>query len=99
MRKFLSFLALAALLAPSFAYAADDSAHGYISIGAGIGVGLAGLGGGLGQGKLAASALESIGRNPASTGKLFLPMLLALAFVESLVILAFVVSFFLYQKV
>ncbi|MBX7142813.1 MAG: ATP synthase F0 subunit C, partial [Oligoflexia bacterium] len=42
--------------------------------------------------KAISAALESIGRNPAAQGKLFVPMLIGLAFVESLVIIAFVIA-------
>src|SRR5271155_5750428 len=96
MKKIMSILSLAVLALPSVAFADDaGSSHGLISVGAGIAVGLAGMGGGLGQGKLVASALESIGRNPASSGKLFLPMILGLAFVEAIVILSFIIAIFL----
>ena len=72
---------------------------GLIGIGAGIGVGIAALGCGIGQGKLAASAMESIGRNPNSTNQLFVPMIIGLAFVESLTLYALVISFILQAKI
>ena len=62
----------------------DGLRAGLIGLGAGIGIGIAALGCGMGQGKLAASAMESIGRNPNSTNQLFVPMIIGLAFVESL---------------
>jgi len=68
---------------------------GLIGLGAGIGIGIAALGCGIGQGKLAASAMESIGRNPNSTNQLFVPMIIGLAFVESLTLYALVISFIL----
>ena len=58
-------------------------------------MGLAALGGTLGQGKAISSGLDAIGRNPSAQGKIFIPMLIGLAFVESLVILSFVIAFFL----
>ena len=61
--------------------------------GAGIGLGLAALGGGLGQGKTAAAALEGIARNPAASDKVFTPMIIGLALIESLVLYAFVIAF------
>src|SRR5690349_12816599 len=57
---------------------------GLLAIGAGLGIGIAALGCGIGQGKLGASAMESIGRNPNSTNQLFVPMIIGLAFIESL---------------
>jgi len=59
---------------------------GWVALAAGIGLGLAALGGGLGQGRAASAALDGIARNPGASGKLFLPMILGLAFIESLVI-------------
>jgi F-type H+-transporting ATPase subunit c len=72
---------------------------GLIAIGAGIGIGVAALGCGIGQGKLAASAMESIGRNPNSTNQLFVPMIIGLAFVESLTLYSLVISFILQGKI
>ncbi len=44
-------------------------------------------------GKTASKAMESIGRNPEAAEKLFVPMLLSLAFAEAIAIYALVVSF------
>ncbi len=44
-------------------------------------------------GRTAAKAMESIGRNPESADKLFVPLLLAMAFAEAIAIYALVVSF------
>ena len=89
-----SLVTVLALLVPSVAFAeeAAAAASAYTPLGIGLAMGLAVLGGGLGQGKAASSALEAIGRNPSASGKLFVPMLLGLALIESLVILAFVVA-------
>jgi F-type H+-transporting ATPase subunit c len=62
-------------------------------LGAGLGLGLAALGGALGQGKTASSALEGIARNPAASDKVFTPMIIGLALIESLVLYAFVIAF------
>src|SRR5580692_8032486 len=77
---------------------AGGSRAGLIGLGIGLGLGIAALGCGLGQGKLAASAMESIGRNPNSTNQLFVPMIIGLAFVESLTLYSLVMSFFLLGK-
>ena len=73
-------------------------ARGLIGLGIGLGLGIAALGCGLGQGQLAASAMESIGRNPNSTSQLFVPMIIGLAFVESLTLYSLVISFLLMGK-
>ncbi len=94
-RKFM--MALAAMLVLTAVAFAEDGAGGardnYASIGAGLCMGLAVLGGALGQSRAAGSAFEGIARNPASYGKVFVPMIIALALIESLVLLAFVVAY------
>jgi len=80
---------------PFMALAEEVAASGksdLFAIAAAIAIGVAALGGTLAQGKAVASALESIGRNPSASGNLFVPMLLGLAFIESLVVLAFVIA-------
>ena len=73
--------------------AAAGNDKGMLAIGAALCMGIAVLGGTLGQGKAAAAALEGIARNPAAQDKIFTPMLLSLALIESLVILGFLVAF------
>ena len=59
---------------------------------AALGIGIAVVGGALGQGKVIAAALDSIARNPGAAGQLFVPMILGLVLIESLVIYALVVA-------
>jgi|SRR5579863_2219799 len=93
------------LASPLLAMAQEGAAGGggmragLIGLGAGLGLGIAALGCGMGQGKLAASAMESIGRNPNSTNQLFVPMIIGLAFIESLTLYALVISFILQGKI
>jgi F-type H+-transporting ATPase subunit c len=63
-----------------------------MALAAGLGIGIAAFGGALGQGKAAAAALEGIARNPGAADKLFTPLILGLALIESLVIYAFVIT-------
>ena len=65
------------------------------AIGAGFAMGLAVLGGALGQGKAAAAALEGISRNPGAAARIQTPMILGLALIESLVLFGFLIAFFL----
>ncbi len=67
-------------------------------LGAGIAMGLAVLGGGLGQGRAASSALEGIARNPSAASKIQTPMLIGLALIESLVLFALLVAYLLQSK-
>lgn len=59
---------------------------------AAIAIGIGGLGPGLGIGILAAKAMEAMGRNPEATGKIQVPMLIAMAFTEAIAIYALVVA-------
>ncbi len=91
-------VSLIAILGSTVAFAAEAEAHSgggdaYASLGAAIAIAVAAFGGALGQGKVAAAALDGIARNPASSGKLFVPMILGLVFIESLVLYAFVIGF------
>ncbi len=61
-------------------------------IAAGVAIGFAALGCGIGQGRAAAGALEGISRNPSAYDKIFSPMIIALALIESLSIYALLVA-------
>ena len=71
----------------------------WAAIGAGIAIGLGALGGTMGQGRAAASALEGIARNPGAASKIQTPMILGLALIESLVLYALLIAIFLQAKV
>ena len=49
----------------------------------------------LAVGKIGAKAMESIGRNPEAADKIFVPMLLGMAFAEAIAIYALVITFIL----
>lgn len=93
---------VALLMVSTPAFAQDGGADlwkGYVGIGAGLAIGVAALGGALAQGRAAAAALEGIARNPQASGKLFTPMIIGLALIESLVIYALVIGFQLQGKI
>lgn len=69
-----------------------------IALAAGLGLCVAAFGGAMAQGRAAAAALEGIARNPGASGKLFTPLILGLALIESLVIYSLVISFTLVGK-
>ncbi len=58
-------------------------------------MGVGGMMPALAIGLLVAKAMESIGRNPESAGKLFVPMLIGAAFAEAIAIYSLVVVFLL----
>jgi F-type H+-transporting ATPase subunit c len=87
---------------PAFAQAAEAARADrdkWLGIGAALAIGLSALGGAIGQGRAAGSALEGIARNPAASGKIFVPMIVGLALIESLVIYGLLIAFQLYGKI
>ena len=66
-----------------------------LALALGFGVPVAVLSAASWQGKAAASALESMARQPEMTGRIQTAMILALAFIESLVIFSLLVFFLL----
>lgn len=61
----------------------------------GFGVPVAVIGGALGQGKAAGSALEGIARQPEAASKIQTAMIIGLALIESLVIYALLIALIL----
>ena len=79
---------------------AEGGLHlGYIALAAGICMGAGTFGGALGQSRAAAAALEGIARNPQAASRVQTPMIIALAMMESLVLFALVIAFFLQGKI
>jgi F-type H+-transporting ATPase subunit c len=68
------------------------------TLAAGLAIGLAVLGGALGQGRAAAAALEGISRNPGAAPRIQTPMIIGLALIESLVLFALAVAYLLQSK-
>lgn len=64
-------------------------------VGAGLTMGLAVLGGTLGQSNAARGYYEAVSRNPQSVDKMGPAFILGLAFIESLVLFGFVIAFLL----
>jgi F-type H+-transporting ATPase subunit c len=62
------------------------------SVAAAFAIGLGALGPALGIGKLAAKAMEAIGRNPEAAPKIQTAMILSIAFAEAIAIYALVVA-------
>jgi F-type H+-transporting ATPase subunit c len=65
---------------------------------AGIGAALSVIGAGLGIGKLAASAMEAIGRQPEAGGDIRTTMIIAAALIEGVTLFALVICFILAGK-
>lgn len=76
---------------------AASSSNGFGYLGIGLGVGLVLIGAGIGIGRIGGSALESIARQPESSGPIGTNMIIAAALVEGaalfgLVILGFILK-------
>jgi F-type H+-transporting ATPase subunit c len=69
-----------------------------IALAAGIAMGLAVLGGALGQGHIANGAMNGMARQPELAGKIQTGMIIALAFVESLILFTLLIAFTLLGK-
>jgi len=98
---------IAVLTSPLLAMAQEGAAAadankfhlGLIALAANLGIGIAAFGSALGRGRMAAAAMESIGRNPNAAGQIFTPMIIGLAFIEALTLYALVIAFFLQAKI
>ena len=99
MKKLLLFIGLMAVGAPLYAAEYGEMATFGIALGAGLAIGIAALGGCIGQGMAMRGALEGIARNPNATDKIFTPMIIGLALIESLVIYGLVIAFMLQGKI
>lgn len=85
--SFMPFTALAAEMAEA---SAGDA--GMKALAAALAISLGALGGALGQGRVAASAMEGIARNPQAGKSMFVPFMVALAMIESLVLFCLVIA-------
>jgi F-type H+-transporting ATPase subunit c len=105
MKRVLAFFAALSmsLMVTGVAMAADvagtDSKNAAIAISAGLAVAIAAFGAGLGQGRVGAAAMESIGRNPNAADRIFLPLVLTLALLEALALYGFVIAILLQGKI
>ena len=100
LRNVFSFLPV--FLFSFSAFAESEGAggsSGLIALGSGIAIGVAALGGTLGQGKVSSAALEGLARNPQAREAMFVPMIIGLVLIESLVIYALVIAFLLTGKI
>lgn len=71
---------------------ANQTLKAYSMIAAGVGLGLAALGGAIGMGSTAAATIAGTARNPGLGGKLMTTMFIALAMIEAQVIYTLVIA-------
>ena len=110
---YLFTLSLFFLIAPAAVYAAggvaglEDAARGLSGVAIGneslkalagaFAIAIGALGGALAQGRLGAAAMEGIARNPQAGKTMFVPFIIGLALIESLVIYCLIIAFPLTQ--
>jgi len=92
------FFALLPLAAFAQDGAGGNSSWGY-AVGAGLAVGLAGLGCGIGQGLTAGNTTAGIARNPGAAGAMFTNFILGMVLIESIAIYGLLIAFLLYGKI
>jgi len=68
------------------------AAEGLASLGAGIAIAFAALGGALGMGMAVGKAIEGIAKQPEADGKIRTTLILGLVFIETAIIYALVVG-------
>jgi F-type H+-transporting ATPase subunit c len=103
MKKLGQILAGIVAMAPVAAMAQTQAGPGAayggpLVIAIALGIGIAAFAGAFGQARTAAAALEGIARNPNAADKLFVPMILGLAFIESLVLFTWVLMLLMQLK-
>ncbi|MFA7083902.1 MAG: F0F1 ATP synthase subunit C [Arcobacteraceae bacterium] len=91
-RIVLLMLALAGVVFAADESVANETLKAYSVLAAGVGLGLAALGGAIGMGNTAAATIAGTARNPGLGGKLMTTMFIALAMIEAQVIYALVVA-------
>jgi F0F1-type ATP synthase membrane subunit c/vacuolar-type H+-ATPase subunit K len=88
-----------ATMLTSFSAFAEESAHAAGGAGAlwssplavGLGIALAVIGAATAQGRIGAAFMEGVSRNPAAQKSMFVPLILSLVFVETLVLFTFLI--------
>ena len=94
MKKALAlfFIAFGASLFANEAAAGDAMIKAYSVLAAGVGLGIAALGGAVGMGNTAAATIAGTARNPGMGSKLMTTMFIALAMIEAQVIYTLVIA-------
>lgn len=105
MRK-ATLVSLAALLVSAQAFAEEAAGavsatgdKGLYVLGLAFALGLGAFGATSGQGKVGASAMEGLARNPQARNAMFVPMIVVLALIESLFILTWLIANNIYGKI
>jgi len=100
--RVMGFTAVLLLVGASMLFAAGAPASPeainfftWCAVASGIGMGIAAIGTGIGQGSGVRGACEGVSRNPEASGKILTALILGLAMIESLAIYALVIELIL----
>jgi F-type H+-transporting ATPase subunit c len=94
-----AFFVLVPLVALAQDHAGGDSNSWGYALGAGLAIGLAALGCGIGQGLTAGNTTAGIARNPGAAGAMFTNFILGMVLIESISIYGLVIAFLLQGKI
>ena len=86
-----ALMLLALMAVPAFA--AEGMGGDWSVVAMALTLGIVALGGTFAQGRIVSSAMDGISRNPQAQSEMFIPMILGLAFIESLVIFALIYKY------
>jgi len=92
MKKVLFLMVAFATAAFASEAAASEMVQAYSVLAAGVGLGIAAMGGAIGMGNTAAATIAGTARNPGMGGKLMTTMFIALAMIEAQVIYTLVIA-------
>lgn len=95
---------LAVVAGPAFAQQEPEAPGGaalpgvaWGALAAAFAIGVAAFGGALGQAKATSAAVSGMARNPGAAGNIRTTLIIGLALIESLVIYALLIAFFVYE--
>jgi F-type H+-transporting ATPase subunit c len=88
----LMLLAVASAAFASDGASSSEMVQAYSVLAAGVGLGIAAMGGAIGMGNTAAATIAGTARNPGMGGKLMTTMFIALAMIEAQVIYTLVIA-------
>ena len=102
MKKWIGFFTvyfIPALALAETAAGGGEEGKGLYALAAALAITVGAVGGAIGQGMIGASAMEGLARNPQAQKNMFTSMILGLAFIESIMIYALVISIMILAKI
>jgi len=95
----LLFLSVPVMANDAAASVGFSESYGLMAISGALCISFTASVGAMSQGNVASAALNGMARNPEASGKIFVPMILAMALIESLVLFSLLISLTLVGKI